>query len=288
MPSSQYSHEELSTFWLKVVDPAGIGPARAIASELAAYTGESIDDVLRKMNTGGDDFNDLWHRATVNTTDERSVASFYRDQFVEAYELANWHCGLTYGSFPLNYAKAALYARRLRLARALDFGSGIGTGSIALSLAGCEVHSADVANQLLRFVDHRLRHRNIQPRLIDLGAGDRPPTGYFDLITCFDVLEHVPNQLLKVRELITYLRPGGYIFVNFYKDPIGADHAMHISGAGDWLHLARRTPLVPVWECFDGELQVLRQKPFGRVYNFAASFKDKAQGFIMVVRRERK
>ena len=121
MPSAQYSHEELSTFWLKVVDPARIGPALAIASELAAYTGESIDDVLRKMNTGGDDFNDLWHRATVNTTDERSVASFYRDQFVEAYELANWHCGLTYGSFPLNYAKAALYARRLRLARALDF-----------------------------------------------------------------------------------------------------------------------------------------------------------------------
>jgi SAM-dependent methyltransferase len=280
MPSALFSHDELSSFWLKVIDPNGLGPAVGLASELAAYTGERVDDVLQRMKSGGDDFNALWHRASVDTKDERSVMSFYRDQFIEAYELANWHSGQTYGGFPLNYAKAALHAKRKGLTRALDFGSGIGSGSIALTLAGCEVHSADVANQLLRFVESRLRGRNIQPRLIDVGVGQRPPTAYFDLITCFDVLEHVPDQLAKVRELITYLRPGGYLFVNFFKDPIGEDHAMHVSGAGNWLRLARRTPLVPQWECFDGEFQAFQYKTYGRLYNLAASVKDRIQGYL--------
>src|SRR5262245_11891759 len=138
MPSTQFSFEELSSFWAKVIDPNGIGPAVAIASELAAFTGESVDDVLRQMKSGGADFNKLWHRAEVDTTEQRSDMSLYRDQFIEAYELANWHAGQTYGSFPLNYAKAAFHAKQKGLTRALDFGSGIGSGSIALSLAGCE------------------------------------------------------------------------------------------------------------------------------------------------------
>jgi SAM-dependent methyltransferase len=131
----------------------------------------------------------------------------------------------------------------------------------------------------LKFVGHRLRGRNITPHLIDLGAGECPPTGYFDLISCFDVLEHIPNQLAKVRELITYLRPGGYLAVNFYENPIGEDHAMHVSGAGNWLSLTRKTALVPSWDTFDGDFQMLQLKTGGRLYNAAASIVDRLQGY---------
>jgi len=279
MSRSHFSADELTAFWRTVMDPDGIGPSRKVAMELAAFTGEPIEQVERKMQSAWSDFNDLWHTAHVDTADEKSVANFYRDQFVEAYELAHWHAGETFGSFPLNYAKAALHAKRLGLRRALDFGAGIGSGSIALSVAGCEVYSADVANELLRFVGHRLEGRGIAAHLLDLGIGQLPPKGYFDLITCFDVLEHVPDQLVKIRELTTYLRPGGYLFVNFYDDPIGEDHAMHVSGAGDWLRLTRKTSLLPLWDSFDGFLQVLQYKPYGRLINFAASIKDRAQGF---------
>src|SRR5437773_2642290 len=110
----------------RVIDPQGVGLAQAIAADIAAYTGEAVDVVLTKMATGKDDLKRLWEDQGIDQSDENRVVTFYRDQFVEAYELADWHCGRTNGTCPLSYAHAALFARRRRLTRALDFGSGIG------------------------------------------------------------------------------------------------------------------------------------------------------------------
>jgi SAM-dependent methyltransferase len=39
-------------------------------------------------------------------------------------------------------------------------------------------------------------------------------TGGYDAVTCFDVLEHVPDPPSMVRTLASYLRPGGYLYVS--------------------------------------------------------------------------
>jgi 2-polyprenyl-3-methyl-5-hydroxy-6-metoxy-1,4-benzoquinol methylase len=278
MPRVNFTDQELTDFWRSVIDPRNVGMAEAIAAEIGAYTNESTADVLRKMASGEDDFNDLWHQTKPSADDENSLTAFYRDQFIEAYELANWHCGRTKGTPPLHYPRAALLAKEWGLRRVLDFGSGIGTGSVALASVGCEVHSADIARRLLDFVDFRLKARGFVPHLIDLAAGEKPRRSYYDLITCFDVLEHVPDQLAKVRELITYLAPGGYLLVNFFRDAITDEHAMHVSSAGNWLRLVRKTPLIPKWESFGGEVEVLRHASYGRVYNTLASIRDRVQG----------
>lgn len=279
MPRVNFGDDELTAFWREVIDPGGVGMAEAIAADIAAYTHESPADVLRKMATGEDDFNRLWHETRADAGDESSLTAFYRDQFVEAYELANWHCGRTKGTVPLHYARAALLATELGLRRTLDFGSGIGTGSLALATVGCEVHSADIARQLLDFVEFRMTRRRFTPTLIDLAANEKPRSAYYDLITCFDVLEHVPDQLAKVRELTTYLKTGGYLLVNFFRDAIGDEHAMHVSSAGNWLRLVRKTQLVPRWESFGGEVEVLRHVSYGRLYNAVATIRDRVQGF---------
>ena len=248
-------------FWQSVVDPEGRGMPEAIAGEIASYTGEPVAVVLEKMATGTEDLKRLWLETRINPSDAESVASFYRDQFVEAYELANWHCGRTNGEPPLSYAHAALFAREKGLRRALDFGSGIGTGSLCLAAAGCEVHSADIANELLQFVGHRMELRGHSPRLIDLNT-TRPRKGYYDLITCFDVLEHVPDQLAKLRELGAYLRIGGYLLVNLMDDSSHPDRPMHVSSAGRKLRLVRKTSLRPDWSaCTDmGYLALVRRR----------------------------
>jgi SAM-dependent methyltransferase len=40
------------------------------------------------------------------------------------------------------------------------------------------------------------------------------PKESFDAITCFDVLEHVPDPLVIVKSLTSYLRPGGLLYVS--------------------------------------------------------------------------
>jgi len=278
---------EALAFWRSALDPGGVGLREALAAEIADFRSEPIAAVLEHMSKGTDEFADLWRSANIDVSDQSSVERFYRDQFTEAYELANWHAGVTTGTPPLNYARAALLARARGWTRALDFGSGIGSGSLCFATAGCEVHSADIAVQLLTFVEYRMRRHRFTPSLINLSEGDRPRAGYYDVVTCFDVLEHVPNQLEKLRELSGYLRPGGYLFVNLMDDSIQADRPMHISSAGEWLSLVRKTDLVPAWSLFGGEAQILQKQRLGRIRNVVGTLVDRWQGATGAGLRER-
>jgi SAM-dependent methyltransferase len=267
----------LERLWRDAMDPASVGMPEAIAAEIGAYRSEPPAVVLARMEAGKDDLRDLWNSQAIDPANARQVAAFYRDHFVEAYELANWHAGRTNGRPPLHYAVAAWVASRLKLRRALDFGSGIGTGSICLARAGCEVHSADIANELLRFVGYRLERRGHPAKLIDLTVST-PERDYYDIITCFDVLEHVPDQAAKLRELESYLKPDGLLFVNIFDDATEPDRPMHVSKAGNWLAMVRRTGLVPMWGWFSGQVQALAKTRFGRVRNALGATVDRFHG----------
>jgi len=272
---------DLSDIWRRAMDPHGVGMVEAISTEIAAYTGESPSAVLAHMARGKDEFAQLWRDARINPANTADVEAFYEKQFVEAYELADWHSGRTNGFPPLSYAHAAHIAASRRLARALDFGSGIGTGALCLLQAGCEVHCADIATELLRLAQHRIEQRGMRVVSINLSNGEQPRTNYYDLITCFDVLEHVPEPLAKLRELQSFLRPGGYLVTNLMNDSHDPDRPMHVSSAPDWLSWIRGMQLVPEWTLFfygvGAPVQVFVKRPFGRLRNRAAALVDALQ-----------
>jgi 2-polyprenyl-3-methyl-5-hydroxy-6-metoxy-1,4-benzoquinol methylase len=279
---SQTNYEsELTEIWRRAVDPAAVGMPEAIAAEISSYTGEPVPLVLERMASGKDDLARLWLDSKIDATDGATVASFYRDQFVEAYELAHWHCGGLNGHPPLNYAHAAVLAQKQGLRRALDFGSGIGTGALCLDGAGCEVDCVDVSNTLLAFVGHRFEKRGRPVKLIDVGRGETPALREYDLITCFDVLEHIPDQQTELCRLQSYLRPGGYLVVNLMPDSHPEDRPMHVSSANDWLAMVRRTSMIPDWQWFrsgaDSIGQALVYRRWGRLRNLAGSCVDRYQ-----------
>jgi 2-polyprenyl-3-methyl-5-hydroxy-6-metoxy-1,4-benzoquinol methylase len=272
MPSQpSYSEADLTRLWNESLDPSGVGLAQAIAMDIASYTGEPIEVVTARMASGATDFKAQWEQAQVDPKDAASVAAFYRTQVVEAYELAHWHAGLTTGEVPLNYARTATLAREVSATRVLDFGCGIGSGSIVLAGTGAEVHSADIARNLLDLTGHRLARHGYTPHLIDLTASEKPRTNYYDLISCFDVLEHIPDQLATVKELETYLRAGGRLVCNFFNDSSDPDRPMHISSAGNWTRLIRTTGLSPDWDATSrASVPVLKRHPLARLKNLAA------------------
>jgi 2-polyprenyl-3-methyl-5-hydroxy-6-metoxy-1,4-benzoquinol methylase len=276
-PQPLFARPRLLEFWRQVIDPSGIGMPEGIASDLAAFTGEPVPVVLSRMANGKMALKQLWLERGIDPRNVDQVEAFYREQMVEAYELADWHCGRTNGEPPLRYAFAALFAQRFGLVRALDFGSGIGTGSVALASVGCEVHSADIARRLLDLAGSRMAGRGYTPTLIDLKV-ETPRLGYYDLITCFDVLEHVPDQYAKIRELESYLRYGGHLIVNFMADSTDPDRPMHISSAGNWLRLVRRTGLKPQWNYFTEGTQVLVRHKLAPLHNALGRVVDQLQG----------
>jgi len=118
----------------------------------------------------------------------------------------------------LGYVADHLRAAGLHLAgaRVLDVGCGGGLLSEALAGEGAEVVGLDLAPDLLQVarlhglesglkVDYRLQSAESM-------AAEAP--GSFDVVTCMEMLEHVPDPAAVVDACAALLRPGGHLFVS--------------------------------------------------------------------------
>lgn len=92
--------------------------------------------------------------------------------------------------------------------RILDVGCGTGANLLMLSKYG-EAEGVDVSEDALAFC----RERGLDQ--VRLGAGEELPyeDGTFDLVTAFDVVEHMDDDLAGLSEMQRVLRPGGHVLL---------------------------------------------------------------------------
>src|ERR687892_1249811 len=95
-----------------------------------------------------------------------------------------------------------------RRPRILDVGCGTGANLIMLSNYG-EAEGVDVSEDALAFC----RERGLDK--VRLGAGEALPyeDGTFDLVTAFDVVEHMDDDLAGLKEMYRVLRPSGHVLL---------------------------------------------------------------------------
>lgn len=200
--------------------------------ELGQYAGVSADEVNRRMGSCHSDLADNWNRMVKDPTNNDQLLAFYNADLTEAYELAAWHAG-DGGSYPLKYLAALDFAAKRGAKRILDFGSGVGSGTILFTKAGCQVDYADIATPLLDLVAYRLKVRGLDAKQINLKT-QTPEVGKYDLICSYDVLEHVPDPAAELAKLRSYLRPGGWIIANLFPEGTEAEAVpLHISTIPD-------------------------------------------------------
>lgn len=117
----------------------------------------------------------------------------------------------------MNPVRVAFIAARARLdgARCLDVGCGAGLLSEALAQAGASVTGIDLAADSLAVARlHQLESgldgiRYLQTTAEELAATE---PGSYDIVTCLEVLEHVPDPASTVAACARLLRPGGAAF----------------------------------------------------------------------------
>ncbi|HEX6046167.1 MAG TPA: class I SAM-dependent methyltransferase [Pyrinomonadaceae bacterium] len=95
-----------------------------------------------------------------------------------------------------------------RRPRILDVGCGTGANLLLLSKYG-QAEGVDVSEDALAFC----RARGLDK--VRLGAGEELPyeDGTFDLVTAFDVVEHMDDDLAGLTEMRRVLRPGGRVLL---------------------------------------------------------------------------
>jgi GT2 family glycosyltransferase/SAM-dependent methyltransferase/glycosyltransferase involved in cell wall biosynthesis len=110
----------------------------------------------------------------------------------------------------------AFATRFVEGARVLDLAAGEGYGVAMLADAAKEVVGVDIDADTVRHARRSYRRTNVRfelgsiidPRLLDGEAGS------FDVVTCFEAIEHVERQDILLANVHRLLRPGGLFIVS--------------------------------------------------------------------------
>lgn len=217
--------ESLTADWNRIIAPR-TGDVRAdLVRDAAEFLGIPVDEAWRRLAGAGDRFREEWLRTVDNPQDVAALTQFYNQSDTELFELIEWHANdaIHYRTLVLRDFAAARPGRNY-----LDYGSGIGNDALVFAEAGFDVTLADISDCLLAFAAWRCRKRGFKVRTIDL-KHESLPAQEFDVVLCFDVLEHIPKPLTVVRNIRAALHSGGLLLVHapFGDDPVHPMHVVH-------------------------------------------------------------
>ena len=99
--------------------------------------------------------------------------------------------------------------------KVLDVGCGGGILSDAMARAGAQVLGIDLADKALKVAQlHALETQTpgVQYRSISAEDLAAEQAAQFDVVTCMEMLEHVPDPASVVSACATLVKPGGWVF----------------------------------------------------------------------------
>jgi 2-polyprenyl-6-hydroxyphenyl methylase/3-demethylubiquinone-9 3-methyltransferase len=103
----------------------------------------------------------------------------------------------------------------LRGKRVLDVGCGGGILSDAMARRGADVLGIDLSTKALRVASLHALEANtpsVRYREVSAEALAAESPSEFDVVTCMEMLEHVPDPLSVVAACASLVRPGGWLF----------------------------------------------------------------------------
>ena len=140
--------------------------------------------------------------------------------------------------------------------RALDVGCGGGILADAMARQGANVLGIDLATKALRVAQlHALEAGtpNVQYREVSVEALATEQSGAFDVVTCMEMLEHVPDPGSVVRACADLVKPGGWVFFStLNRNPksflfaiVGAEYVLNLlpRGTHEYLKFIRPSEL---------------------------------------------
>jgi 2-polyprenyl-6-hydroxyphenyl methylase/3-demethylubiquinone-9 3-methyltransferase len=127
--------------------------------------------------------------------------------------------------------------------KVLDVGCGGGILADSMARQGAKVTGIDLSAKALRVAQlHALEAQtpNINYREISAEAMAEEQPGSFDVVTCMEMLEHVPDPASVVRACSELVRPGGWVFFStlnrspksFLLAVVGAEYVLNMLPRG--------------------------------------------------------
>jgi 2-polyprenyl-6-hydroxyphenyl methylase/3-demethylubiquinone-9 3-methyltransferase len=182
--------------------------------------------------------------------------------------------------------------------RVLDVGCGGGILADAMARRGAQVLGIDLAARALRVAQlHALEAAtpNVAYREVSVETLAAEEPGAFDVVTCMEMLEHVPDPASVVRACAALVKPGGMVFFStIHRSPkaflfaiVGAEYVLNLlpRGTHEYLKFIRPSELAAAcraagldWAATRG----LQYSPLSRRYWLSA---DTSVNYLVATRR---
>jgi len=178
----------------------------------------------------------------------------------------------------LNYidSRASLAGKQV-----LDVGCGGGILSESMAQRGAQVTGIDLAEKSLQVAQLHALEANVQVdyRCVAVEALAQEKPQAFDVVTCMEMLEHVPDPASVVRACAALVKPGGHVFFStlnrnakaYLMAVVGAEYVLNLlpKGTHDYSKFIKPSELA-AWMRQSGlELQHqtgLTYHPFSKQY----------------------
>ena len=181
--------------------------------------------------------------------------------------------------------------------KVLDVGCGGGILSEAMARGGADVTGIDLADKSLKVARlHGLESGvKVEYRKVPVEELATEQPGQYDVVTCMDMLEHVPDPASIVRACSTLVKPGGWVFFStlnrnakaFLFAIIGAEYVLRLLPRGTHSYdqfikpselsaAARAASLEPV------SMRGMEYNPITQIYSLSS---DTSVNYLMATRK---
>ncbi|CAB3680056.1 bifunctional 2-polyprenyl-6-hydroxyphenol methylase/3-demethylubiquinol 3-O-methyltransferase UbiG [Achromobacter mucicolens] len=181
--------------------------------------------------------------------------------------------------------------------KVLDVGCGGGILSEAMARSGAEVTGIDLADKSLKIARlHGLESGvKVEYRKVPVEELAAEQPGQYDVVTCMEMLEHVPDPASIVRACSTLVKPGGWVFFStlnrnaksFVFAIIGAEYVLRLLPRGTHTYdqfikpselsaAARGAALEPV------SMRGMEYNPITQIYSLSS---DTSVNYLMATRK---
>lgn len=153
----------------------------------------------------------------------------------------------------------------------LDVGCGGGILTDSLARSGANATGIDLSTKVLRIAQlHALDAQtdNVQYREISAEAMALEQPAGFDVVTCMEMLEHVPDPASIVQACATLVKPGGWVFfstlnrnpMSFLQAIVGAEYVLNMLPRGTHEYAKMIRPSELAGFCRAADLNVMQSR----------------------------
>lgn len=147
-----------------------------------------------------------WEDLKIDQSDQQSVFDFYTNTPNYIPECIEYHSGVKKQQLITQYVEIL---KQYNCKEVVDYGCGIGQDSIIQAQNNITATACDIDGITYGFAKWRFNKYKLNIEALNIEIDSFPLRKKYDAITCFEILQHVPDPVNLVENFYTHIRKGG-------------------------------------------------------------------------------